>query len=66
LHGDLSPNNFILYKGQVYFIDFDNAGITTESNSIRPEGTGSNKNGNEVTVFHTAGDDLESLFYIFV
>ncbi|KAG1791198.1 uncharacterized protein HD556DRAFT_1445464 [Suillus plorans] len=79
LHGDLSPNNFIIYDGQGYFIDFDHAGITTDSNSIRSEGTGtrpymsirllregSNNNGNEVTVFHTAGDDLESLFYIFV
>ncbi|KAG2348653.1 hypothetical protein BDR05DRAFT_944721 [Suillus weaverae] len=79
LHGDLSPNNFILYDGQVYFIDFDHAGITTGSNSIQLEGTGTRpymsirllregsiNNGNGVTVFHTAGDDLESLFYIFV
>ncbi|KAG2740427.1 hypothetical protein P692DRAFT_20701266, partial [Suillus brevipes Sb2] len=60
LHGDLSPNNFILYKGQVYFIDFDNAGITTESNKSL------GNSGSQETVSHTAGDDLESLFYIFV
>ncbi|KAG1846725.1 hypothetical protein F4604DRAFT_1936223 [Suillus subluteus] len=39
LHGDLSPNNFILCDGQVYFIDFDHARITTHSNSVQLEGT---------------------------
>jgi tRNA A-37 threonylcarbamoyl transferase component Bud32 len=39
LHGDLSPNNFIIHDGQGYFIDFDHAGITTDSNSILSEGT---------------------------
>jgi Fungal protein kinase len=27
LHGDLSPNNFIIYEGIGYFIDFDHAGF---------------------------------------
>jgi hypothetical protein len=25
LHGDLSPNNLIIYKGKGFFIDFDHA-----------------------------------------
>ncbi|KAG1906728.1 uncharacterized protein F5891DRAFT_1182136 [Suillus fuscotomentosus] len=80
LHGDLSPNNFVIHDGQGYFIDFDHAGIITEgTNSFPSEGTGTRpymsirllrgdaanekKHG---TVEHTASDDLESLFYIFV
>jgi hypothetical protein len=30
LHGDLSPNNFIVHKGIGYFIDFDHASILAE------------------------------------
>ncbi|KAG1857637.1 hypothetical protein C8R48DRAFT_674621 [Suillus tomentosus] len=80
LHGDLSPNNFVIHDGQGYFIDFDHAGIIAEgTNSFPSEGTGTRpymsirllrgdaanekKHG---TVEHTASDDLESLFYIFV
>ncbi|KAG2046081.1 hypothetical protein BDR06DRAFT_1015037 [Suillus hirtellus] len=80
LHGDLSPNNFIIHDGQGYFIDFDHAGIIAEgTNSFPSEGTGTrpymsirllwedvaNEKKNG-TVEHKASDDLESLFYIFV
>jgi hypothetical protein len=27
LHGDLSPNNFVIHQGTGYFIDFDHAAI---------------------------------------
>ncbi|KAG2094396.1 kinase-like domain-containing protein [Suillus discolor] len=41
LHGDLSPNNFIIYEGQGYFIDFDHVQIITQGNtSVRSRGTG--------------------------
>jgi serine/threonine-protein kinase RIO1 len=30
LHGDLSPNNFIIHEGIGYFIDFDHAGFIEE------------------------------------
>ncbi|KAG1764326.1 hypothetical protein EDD22DRAFT_845940 [Suillus occidentalis] len=41
LHGDFSPNNFIIFDGCGYFIDFDHAQIITEVNtSIRSWGTG--------------------------
>ncbi|KAG2082121.1 uncharacterized protein F5147DRAFT_783413 [Suillus discolor] len=30
LHGDLSPNNFIIYEGNSYFINFDHAGFIEE------------------------------------
>ncbi|KAG2100718.1 uncharacterized protein F5147DRAFT_655502 [Suillus discolor] len=41
LHGDLSPNNFIIFDGCGYYIDFDQAQIITESNtSVRSWGTG--------------------------
>jgi serine/threonine-protein kinase RIO1 len=40
LHGDLSLNNFIIHKGQGYFIDFDHAQIITQGNtSVRSRGT---------------------------
>jgi RIO-like serine/threonine protein kinase len=40
LHGDLSPNNFILHEGTGYFIDFDHAAILEEgSTSISSFGT---------------------------
>ncbi|KIK34744.1 hypothetical protein CY34DRAFT_97373, partial [Suillus luteus UH-Slu-Lm8-n1] len=40
LHGDLSPNNFIIHDGQGYFIDFDHARIIAEGAvSVPSEGT---------------------------
>jgi serine/threonine protein kinase len=39
LHGDLSPNNFIIHDGQGYFIDFDHAEITQGTHCIRSPGT---------------------------
>jgi hypothetical protein len=40
LHGDLSPNNFIIHDGQGYYIDFDHAGIILDgSECIRSHGT---------------------------
>ncbi|KAG2115323.1 uncharacterized protein F5147DRAFT_649696 [Suillus discolor] len=84
LHGDLSPNNFVIFDGHGYFIDFDHAQIIMEVNtSFRSRGTGTvpymsirllyaaaaieRANGGEsVVIEHTASDDLESLFYIFV
>ncbi|KAG0693051.1 hypothetical protein DFH29DRAFT_1007702 [Suillus ampliporus] len=80
IHGDLSPNNFIIHDGQGYFTDFDNARITHDASSnIKLQGTGTGSymlihllqesvenNGKEVMVIPTAGDDLESLFYIFI
>lgn len=30
LHGDLSPNNIIIYKGKGFFIDFDHAKFLRE------------------------------------
>ncbi|KAG1789414.1 uncharacterized protein HD556DRAFT_1311375 [Suillus plorans] len=80
LHGDLSPNNFIIHDGQGYYIDFDHAGIITQgSKHIRSQGTGTkpymlirllrgdvDNQKKEVMIEHTASDDMESLFYIFV
>ncbi|KAG2124873.1 hypothetical protein DEU56DRAFT_963173 [Suillus clintonianus] len=78
LHGDLSPNNFILHDGRGYFIDFDHARILAEgTDSIPSEGTGTRpymsirllREGiakNNAMIQHTASDDLESLFHIFV
>ncbi|KAG1843442.1 hypothetical protein F4604DRAFT_1689529 [Suillus subluteus] len=34
LHGDLSPNNFIIHKGIGYFIDFDHASIIKEGETF--------------------------------
>jgi tRNA A-37 threonylcarbamoyl transferase component Bud32 len=40
LHGDLSPNNLIIYEGRGFFIDFDHAQIITQCNdSDRARGT---------------------------
>ncbi|KAG1809621.1 uncharacterized protein BJ212DRAFT_1484322 [Suillus subaureus] len=77
LHGDLSPNNFIIHDGQGYFIDFDHACIIVEGTvSVPSEGTGTRpymsicllREGiaKGATIQHTASDDLESLFFIFV
>ncbi|KAG2092117.1 uncharacterized protein F5147DRAFT_657741 [Suillus discolor] len=62
-----------------YYIDFDHAGITQGSKNIRSQGTGTkpymlirllredvDNQKKEVMIEHTASDDLESLFYIFV
>ncbi|KAG2362273.1 hypothetical protein BDR07DRAFT_1056109 [Suillus spraguei] len=40
LHGDLSPNNLIIYDGRGYYIDFDHAEITEGPKSIRSQGMG--------------------------
>lgn len=84
LHGDLSPNNFIIFDGCGYYIDFDHAQIIEEgSTSARSRGTGTvpymsirllyaataidrANGGGSAMIEHTASDDLESLFYIFV
>ncbi|KAG2115637.1 hypothetical protein DEU56DRAFT_932627 [Suillus clintonianus] len=78
LHGDLSPNNFILHDGRGYFIDFDHARILAEgTDSVPSEGMGTRpymsirllREGiakNNAMIQHTASDDLESLFHIFV
>ncbi|KAG1849024.1 hypothetical protein F4604DRAFT_1935110 [Suillus subluteus] len=82
LHGDLSPNNFIIHKGSGYFIDFDHAQVILPGNtSVRSRGTGTlpymsirlltacaekEKTGGTMTIDHSPSDDIESLFYIFV
>ncbi|KAG1894105.1 uncharacterized protein F5891DRAFT_1195664 [Suillus fuscotomentosus] len=41
LHGDLSPNNFVVYDGIGYFIDFDHTSILAEgTTSTYSHGTG--------------------------
>ncbi|KAG1742944.1 hypothetical protein EDD22DRAFT_958877 [Suillus occidentalis] len=42
LHGDLSPNNAIIYKGKGYFIDFDHAKFLNDDGKADPSpcGTG--------------------------
>ncbi|KAG2742107.1 hypothetical protein P692DRAFT_20657385, partial [Suillus brevipes Sb2] len=63
LHGDLSPNNFIIFDGCGYYIDFDHAQIIAEGNTgVRSRAAG----GESAVIEHTASDDLKSLFYIFV
>ncbi|KAG1766503.1 hypothetical protein EV702DRAFT_1050671 [Suillus placidus] len=84
LHGDLSPNNSIIFDGRGYYIDFDHTQIIKEgSTSARSRGTGTvpymsihllyaataidRANGRgSAMIEHTANDDLESLFYIFI
>ncbi|KAG2342176.1 hypothetical protein BDR05DRAFT_949146 [Suillus weaverae] len=77
LHGDLSPNNFIIHDGQGYFIDFNHAWIIAKGTTSAPsEGMGTRpymsihllREGvaKHAMVQHTASDDLESLFFIFV
>ena len=39
LHGDLSPNNLIIYDGKGYFIDFDHAMIIGPDYTICTHGT---------------------------
>ncbi|KAG2751365.1 hypothetical protein P692DRAFT_20727334, partial [Suillus brevipes Sb2] len=64
LHGDLSPNNFVIHEGIGYFIDFDHAEGETFTNN-----SNNSNNSNSITqlelIEHNPGDDLESLFYIF-
>ncbi|KAG1744230.1 kinase-like domain-containing protein [Suillus lakei] len=71
LHGDLSPNNFIIHNGQGYFIDFDHARIIAPgTNSVPSEGMALYVNPSSQGCCwnspHTGSDDLESLCYIFV
>ncbi|KAG2365896.1 hypothetical protein BDR07DRAFT_1373990 [Suillus spraguei] len=79
LHGDFCPNNFIIHDGQGYFIDFDHAEITQGTHCIRSPGTGTKpymsirllredalSKDEDATIEHSASDDLELLFYIFV
>ncbi|KAG1722406.1 uncharacterized protein EDB91DRAFT_1273798 [Suillus paluster] len=77
LHGDLSPNNLIIYRGKGYFIDFDHAKFIQLNNKAKDSrGTGTipyischllKLMGGIPTpdsIDHKASDDLESLFYI--
>ncbi|KAG2068204.1 hypothetical protein BDR04DRAFT_1103717 [Suillus decipiens] len=75
LHGDLSPNNIIIYEGKGYFIDFDHAKFLDADGQAdeSPCGTGTvpyisfrvlRLMGDGHSVRHTPCDDLESLFYI--
>ncbi|KAG1784437.1 uncharacterized protein HD556DRAFT_1451773 [Suillus plorans] len=75
LHGDLSPNNIIIYEGKGYFIDFDHAKFLDADGKAdeSPRGTGTipyisfrvlRLMGDGHSVRHTPCDDLESLFYI--
>lgn len=36
LHGDLSPNNAIIYQGKGYFIDFDHAKFLNDDGKADP------------------------------
>ncbi|KAG1785034.1 uncharacterized protein HD556DRAFT_1314580 [Suillus plorans] len=75
LHGDLSPNNIIIYEGKGYFIDFDHAKFLDTGGQANksPRGTGTvpyisfrvlRLMGDGDSFRHTPCDDLESLFYI--
>ncbi|KAG1829056.1 hypothetical protein DFJ58DRAFT_737484 [Suillus subalutaceus] len=75
LHGDLSPNNAIIYQGKGYFIDFDHAKFLNDDGKAdpSPRGTGTvpyisfrvlRLMGDGHLVQHMPCDDLESLFYI--
>ncbi|KAG1837090.1 hypothetical protein F4604DRAFT_1692459 [Suillus subluteus] len=81
LHGDLSPNNIIIHEGKGYFIDFDHAKFLNKrrERDADSRGTGTiqymscrllkmmGATEPAPTLFvHTASDDLESLFYIFL
>ncbi|KAG2066823.1 hypothetical protein BDR04DRAFT_1167523 [Suillus decipiens] len=81
LHGKLSPNNFIIFDGCGYFINFDHAQIIVESNtSVHLWGTGTAPYmsicllcdlhtidaPNDMTVQQTPSNDLESMFYVFM
>ncbi|KAG2737636.1 hypothetical protein P692DRAFT_20646940, partial [Suillus brevipes Sb2] len=62
LHGDLSPNNFIIHEGIGYFIDFDHAGFIEEGKACT---TTADTTPQLQPIDHYAHDDLESMFYIF-
>ncbi|KAG1849725.1 hypothetical protein F4604DRAFT_1934743 [Suillus subluteus] len=75
LHGDLSPNNIIIYKGKGYFIDFDHAKFLNDDGKAdaSPRSTGTIPYisfhvlclmGDGHLVQHTPCNDLELLFYI--
>ncbi|KAG1768592.1 hypothetical protein EV702DRAFT_1203220 [Suillus placidus] len=78
LHGDLSPNNIIIYDRKGYFIDFDHAKFLTNRKVVDSRGTGTvpyisyhllklmGDNPHLSVINHRASDDLESLFYIFL
>ncbi|KAG1743536.1 hypothetical protein EDD22DRAFT_958776 [Suillus occidentalis] len=75
LHGDLSPNNIIIYKGKGFFIDFDHAKFLRDDGKAdaSSRGTGTipyisfrilRLMGDGHLVQHIPCDNLESLFYI--
>ncbi|KAG2098689.1 uncharacterized protein F5147DRAFT_777530 [Suillus discolor] len=77
LHGDLSPNNLIIFEGKCYFIDFDHAKFIQFINQTKDScGTGTipyisyrllklmGSTPIPDSIEHKASDDLESLFYI--
>ncbi|KAG2115447.1 hypothetical protein DEU56DRAFT_919417 [Suillus clintonianus] len=77
LHGNLSPNNLIIYEGKGYFIDFDHTKfIQVDNQANNSRGTGTipyisyhllklmGKSPMPVSIEHKASDDLKSLFYI--
>ncbi|KAG1724107.1 uncharacterized protein EDB91DRAFT_1255410 [Suillus paluster] len=77
LHGDLSPNNIIIYEGKGYLIDFDHAKFIQLNNKAKDShGTGTipyisyrllkliGSIQTPDSIEHKASDDLESLFYI--
>ncbi|KAG1861976.1 hypothetical protein C8R48DRAFT_673411 [Suillus tomentosus] len=79
LHGDLSPNNLIIYEGKGYFINFDHAKfVQLNSKAKDSHGTGTipyiscrllKLMGGIPTpelVDHRASNDFESFFYIFL
>ncbi|KAG1801846.1 uncharacterized protein BJ212DRAFT_1304991 [Suillus subaureus] len=64
LHRDLSPNNFIIHDGQEGAISVPSEGMGTRpymSICLLQEGIAKG-----AMIQHTASDDLESLFFIFV
>ncbi|KAG2743049.1 hypothetical protein P692DRAFT_20681465, partial [Suillus brevipes Sb2] len=77
LHGDLSPNNLIIYEGKGFFIDFDHTKFI-ELNNRATDSRGTEtipyiswrllkvmgRSPTPHSVHHRASDDLESLFYI--
>ncbi|KAG1896301.1 uncharacterized protein F5891DRAFT_1193326 [Suillus fuscotomentosus] len=75
LHGDLSPNNVIIYEGKGYFIDFDHAKFLSDDGKAdpSPRGTGTvpyisfhilRLMGDGLLVQNMPCNNLESLCYI--
>ncbi|KAG2744755.1 hypothetical protein P692DRAFT_20650377, partial [Suillus brevipes Sb2] len=62
LHGDLSPNNIIIFEGKGFFIDFDHAKFLSDDGKADTSLCGMVHDGHLVQ--HMPYDDLESLFYI--